>query len=99
MEWSGRTGRANTAVETRKKKKLEADHPSTLTSMNNLAFTLRSQGLTNKAISMMEDCRELRAIVLGPQHPYTISSREALATGQLEAMEISEQDNSSMRWA
>ncbi|KAF1952777.1 HET-domain-containing protein [Byssothecium circinans] len=44
---------------------------------------------TLTTISLMEDCCRLRAVVLGPQHPFTISSREALATWQLEAMELS----------
>ncbi|KAF2680652.1 kinesin light chain [Lentithecium fluviatile CBS 122367] len=72
---------------------LGEEHPDTLTSMNNLAFTLNGQGLTSNAISLMEDCCGLRAVVLGPRHPFTISSREALATWQLEAMEISVQNN------
>ena len=76
------------------KKKLGADHPDTLISMNNLAFTLKGQGLTNKAILLMEDCYKLRVVVLGPQHPHTKSSREALITWRLEAIELSEQNNS-----
>ncbi|KAH8725332.1 hypothetical protein GQ44DRAFT_572486, partial [Phaeosphaeriaceae sp. PMI808] len=40
-------------IETRKKK-LGADHLSTLASMANLAFTLKGQGLTNKAIPLIE---------------------------------------------
>ncbi|PVH91024.1 hypothetical protein DM02DRAFT_722456 [Periconia macrospinosa] len=66
----------------------------TLTSMNNLAFTLKGQGLTNKAISLMENCCKLQAVVLGPQHPYTISSREALTTWRLEVRELSERNYS-----
>ncbi|KAF2678639.1 hypothetical protein K458DRAFT_422874 [Lentithecium fluviatile CBS 122367] len=57
--------------------------------MNNLAFTLKGQGLTNRAISLMENCCRLQTVVLGPQHPFTISSHEALATWQLEAIELS----------
>ncbi|KAF2678089.1 TPR-like protein [Lentithecium fluviatile CBS 122367] len=72
------------------KTKLGADHPDTLTSMNNLAFTLKGQGSTSRAISLLEDCCKLRAVVLGSQHPYTISSREALTTWQLEVTEPSE---------
>ncbi|KAF2685429.1 hypothetical protein K458DRAFT_417478 [Lentithecium fluviatile CBS 122367] len=72
---------------------LGEEHPDTLTSMNNLAFTLKGQGLTNKAISLMEDGCGLQTVVLGPQHPFTISSRETLATWQLEAIEISKQSN------
>ncbi|KAH8724301.1 hypothetical protein GQ44DRAFT_618470, partial [Phaeosphaeriaceae sp. PMI808] len=78
-------------METRKRV-LGEEHPDTLTSMNNLAFTLKGQGLTNKAIPLMENCCRLRTVVLGPQHPFAISSREALATWQLEAMELSNQN-------
>jgi hypothetical protein len=67
---------------------LGKEHPDTLTSMNNFAFTLKGQGLTNKAISLMENCCRLRTVSLGPQHPFTISCREALATWQLEAIEL-----------
>ncbi|KAF2842629.1 HET-domain-containing protein [Patellaria atrata CBS 101060] len=72
------------------------EHPSTLTSMANLAstmanlaFTLKCQGSLSRAISLIEDCYKLQTVVLGPQHPYTISSRETLTTWRLEAMELS----------
>jgi len=35
---------------------LGSEHPSTLTSMNNLAFTLKAQGHSDRAISLMEMC-------------------------------------------
>jgi tetratricopeptide (TPR) repeat protein len=79
-------------METRKTK-LGADHPDTLTSMNNLALTWKGQGSTSRAISLMEDCCKLQAVVLGPQHSYTISSRKTLTTWQLEAMELSKQND------
>ena len=72
---------------------LGEEHPDTLTNMNNLAFTLKCQGLINKAISLIEDCYRLRTVVLGPRHPFTISSSEVLATWQLEAIELSKQNN------
>ncbi|PSN64154.1 HET-domain-containing protein [Corynespora cassiicola Philippines] len=68
------------------------EHPDTLTSMANLAFTLKGQGSTGRAITLMEDCCALQVAVLGPQHPNTMSSREALTTWQLEVMELSEND-------
>ncbi|KAH8707189.1 hypothetical protein GQ44DRAFT_628856, partial [Phaeosphaeriaceae sp. PMI808] len=58
------------------KRVLGDEHPSTLTSMNNLAFTLKHQGSLSGALSLIEDCCELRTVILGPQHPSTISSRE-----------------------
>ncbi|KAF2646947.1 hypothetical protein K491DRAFT_583690, partial [Lophiostoma macrostomum CBS 122681] len=51
-------------METRKRV-LGDEHPDTLTSMNNLAFILKSQGFINKAILLIEDCCGLRAVVLG----------------------------------
>ncbi|KAF1954310.1 kinesin light chain [Byssothecium circinans] len=80
-------------METRKRV-LGDEHTFTLTSMNNLAFTLKGKGLTDKAISLMEECSKPWVVVMGSQHPNTISSREALIMWQLEAVEFSEQNNS-----
>lgn len=62
-------------METRKTK-LGADHPSTLTSMNNLASTFKGLGEVQQAISLMQDCCPLQEQVLGPYHPNTVSSQE-----------------------
>ncbi|KAF2475564.1 uncharacterized protein BDR25DRAFT_350908, partial [Lindgomyces ingoldianus] len=70
------------------KRVLGEEHPDTLTSMNNLAFTLKGQGYQGKAISLMEGCFQLREKVLGPQHPYTASSLSCLNEWRLEAMNI-----------
>jgi hypothetical protein len=70
-------------IETRKTK-LGADHPDTLTSMNNLAFTLKAQGFPNMTIFLMEDCLKIGLAVFGPQHPNIISFRESLAAWQLQ---------------
>ncbi|KAK0712753.1 hypothetical protein B0T26DRAFT_651449 [Lasiosphaeria miniovina] len=56
------------------KTKLGADHPSTLTSMNNLAFTWKYQGLHIEALALMEGCAWARQRALGPRHPDTLSS-------------------------
>ncbi|EGO54029.1 hypothetical protein NEUTE1DRAFT_49684 [Neurospora tetrasperma FGSC 2508] len=56
------------------KAKLGADHPYTLTSMANLAFTWNSQDRYEDALALMQDCVEARQRVLGPEHPYTLSS-------------------------
>jgi len=61
------------------KKKLGADHLSTLTSMINLAFTWKGQCRVEEAIRLMDECVSSRARVLGARHPDTISSSEALA--------------------
>jgi hypothetical protein len=42
-------------IETRKKK-LGADHPFTLISINNLAFTWKGTGKETEAIRLIEEC-------------------------------------------
>ncbi|KAK4171707.1 hypothetical protein QBC36DRAFT_339445 [Triangularia setosa] len=50
------------------KTKLGADHPDTLTSMNNLAFTWKAK-----------DCAQARQRLLGAEHPDTLSSLATVA--------------------
>ncbi|PVH90234.1 kinesin light chain [Periconia macrospinosa] len=88
-QWNAAEGLEAQMMETRKTK-LGAGHPSPLTSIANLAFKLKGQGSINRAISLMEDCCELRDVVLNPQHLCTISSRETLTTWRLEAVESGE---------
>jgi hypothetical protein len=56
------------------KRVLTDEHPDTLTSINNLAFTLQSQARHEEALALMERCFQLRELVLGKQHPDTQSS-------------------------
>ncbi|KAK3898497.1 hypothetical protein C8A05DRAFT_18935, partial [Staphylotrichum tortipilum] len=56
------------------KTKLGADHPHTLTSMNNLAFTWEVEGRHADALALMEHCAQARQRVLGADHPDTLSS-------------------------
>jgi hypothetical protein len=60
------------------KTKLGADHPDTLTSMSNLAFTWEAQARCAEALALMEKCFQSRQQVLGEQHPYTQSSLDTL---------------------
>ncbi|KAF2732062.1 hypothetical protein EJ04DRAFT_441738 [Polyplosphaeria fusca] len=55
------------------------NHPDTLTSMNNLAFTWKGQNRDVEAIGLMQQCVQLRLRKLGAAHPYTISSLATLA--------------------
>jgi hypothetical protein len=55
-------------LETRETK-LGADHPDTMTSMHNLAFTLQSQARHVEAPTLMEKCFHSCQQVLGEQHP------------------------------
>jgi hypothetical protein len=74
-------------METRKTK-LGVDHPDTLTSMNNLAFTLKGNGKEIKAIRLMKDCVRFRKRVLGLDHPHSISSCRALDTWKAEQDDV-----------
>lgn len=73
----------------RSKKKLGADHPDTLTSMNNLAFTWKEQGRTVKANRLMSECVQRRRGVLAFDHPDFISSSRVLAEWEAEEAGIS----------
>ena len=53
---------------------LGAEHPDTLTSMNNLAFTWKGQGRVAEDIKLMEKCVQLQALVLGADHPHNTCS-------------------------
>ncbi|KAH7111811.1 hypothetical protein B0J11DRAFT_447418, partial [Dendryphion nanum] len=73
--------------ETRKRV-LGDEHPDTLISMNNLAFTLKGLGHYDRAISMMGDCVDLLAQVLGAHHPRTVSSRNTLNAWRMDNVGI-----------
>ncbi len=75
-----------------RKRVLGKEHPSTLTSTANLAFTLKSQIRYEEAISLMENCFELQKRILGSQHPDTESSLQALHEWESEADEHEHSD-------
>ena len=60
------------------------EHPDTLSSMHDFAFTLRSSGQDTEAIRLVETCVQLRTLVLGADHPDTLSSSASLRTWQTE---------------
>jgi hypothetical protein len=64
---------------------LGSEHPATLTSMNNLATTLRAMGDLTGARTMQEQVLSIHQRVLGPEHPDTLISMGNLA-GTLRAM-------------
>ena len=53
-------------------KVLGAEHPDTLTSMENLAHTLKAQGDRQSACALIDKCASISYRSLGPDHPYTI---------------------------
>ena len=56
-----------------------AEHPSTLTSMANLASTYRNQGRWNEAEKLEVQVMKTRKTVLGVEHPDTLTSMHNLA--------------------
>ena len=56
------------------KRVLGEEHPDTLTSMANLAFTWKEMGRNGDALSLLQTCSNLRQQVLGVGHPYTMST-------------------------
>ncbi len=54
-------------------------HPSTLTSMNNLAALYRAQGRYGEAEPLYRETLQLSREVLGPRHPNTLGSMNNLA--------------------
>lgn len=69
------------------------DRPDTLTSMINLAFTLKSKGFAEKAICLMADCCNVELVVFGPRHPGIVPIREALAMWLVEAVQVNSRKN------
>jgi len=59
---------------------LGEEHPSTLTSMANLASTYRNQGRWKEAEELDVRVMETSLRVLGEEHPSTLTSIESAAT-------------------
>ncbi|MBU3060830.1 tetratricopeptide repeat protein [Nocardia sp. NEAU-G5] len=64
---------------TERERVLGGDHPDTLTSRNNLAYTYESAGRLDEAIALFERALTERERVLGSDHPDTLGSRGNLA--------------------
>ncbi|KAF1943593.1 hypothetical protein EJ02DRAFT_342926, partial [Clathrospora elynae] len=67
------------------KRVLTDEHPDTLRSMYNLAFTLQSQARHEEALALMERCFQLREQLLGEEHPDTQSSLNMLSNWWAES--------------
>jgi hypothetical protein len=70
-------------METRKKK-LGADHPSTLRSMNNLAFTLKSLGEKKEALRLLRECVQLSQYRFRADHPDLVTYTASLSQWEAE---------------
>ncbi|KAJ5464316.1 uncharacterized protein N7458_000002 [Penicillium daleae] len=74
-------------METRKTK-LGAEHPDTLASMANLAFTLKSTGRRSEAIDLLRTYVTKQQRILGPAHPHTVSNSDTLLAWETEDLAI-----------
>jgi tetratricopeptide (TPR) repeat protein len=59
-------------------KELGAEHPSTLTTLHNLAVAYRLSGRTAEAVKLLEKVRDGRTKVLGPDDPETLNTLNSL---------------------
>jgi hypothetical protein len=64
-------------IETRSRV-LGTEHPSILTSINNLAFIWKGLGRDKEALNLIEECVALRSRTIGSNYPDTVSSRIVL---------------------
>ncbi|KAF2267719.1 TPR-like protein [Lojkania enalia] len=69
-----------------RKRVLGDEHPDTLTSMANLAYTWKSQSQNKEAISLIEKCIKLQRQIHGPGHPDTVCSLTVLYEWQKETL-------------
>ena len=67
-----------------RKTKLGEDHPSTLTSMANLAFTWKSSARNAEAINLLRECLTKQEQTLGQNHPTTLYNSEILLEWEAE---------------
>ncbi|OQE13668.1 hypothetical protein PENSTE_c049G06369, partial [Penicillium steckii] len=72
-----------------RKTKLGEDHPDTLSSMANLAFTWKSSGHDAHAIDLLRECLSKRKQKLGLDHPHTLSTSGTLLAWETDNLKIS----------
>jgi len=71
------------------KRVLGEEHPNTLASMGNLAFTWKGLSRDKEALKLIEECVIMQTMAIGTNHPDTLSSRIVLLGWQKEELEIS----------
>ncbi|WP_086055253.1 tetratricopeptide repeat protein [Protofrankia coriariae] len=69
---------------------LGPDHPDTLTTRGNLAYTYRTAGRVTEAIGLYEQTLTDRLRILGPDHPDTLTTRNNLASAYQTAGRLGE---------
>jgi tetratricopeptide (TPR) repeat protein len=65
--------------------RLGADHPDTLTTLNNLAWAYRAAGRLAEAIRLLEQVRDVQVTKLKPNHPHTLTTLNNLALAYQDA--------------
>jgi serine/threonine protein kinase len=70
--------------------RLGRDHPTTLTSLSNLAGAYWAAARLDKAIPIQEETLKLRTAKLGPDHLDTLTSRNSLAVAYKDAGRLDE---------
>lgn len=80
-------------IESRKKK-LGEDHPDTLSSTANLAFTWKSAGRKATAINLLRIRIAKQQLIIGPGHPHTVSNSNTLLEWETEELGTVEFENS-----
>jgi hypothetical protein len=69
------------------KTKLSEDHPDTLTSMVNLAFTWKSLGHHAEAISLLRNCLAKQTQIRGLYHPNPVYNSQTLLKWETDELE------------
>jgi len=67
---------------------LGPEHPDMLTSMANLAHIWKDQDRDEEAVALMRECVRLQERILGPERPFTSSSRMTLIDWEMEDLEL-----------
>ncbi|KIW39582.1 uncharacterized protein PV06_08183 [Exophiala oligosperma] len=80
VEFSSREGELLGSKKT--PKVLGEEHPVTISSVSNLALTMKGQGRNIEAVKLMSECVQLRNRVLGAEHPRTLFSSALLTEWQ-----------------
>jgi eukaryotic-like serine/threonine-protein kinase len=71
-------------------RKLGADHPNTLSTLNNVAMSYKDAGKLHEAIALLEQVRDARLRTQGADHPDTLTTLDNLATAYQDAGKLPE---------
>jgi tetratricopeptide (TPR) repeat protein len=81
----GRPGEARPLLEEVAEAWRASDHPGLAHPLYSLAEVARAQGRLDDAVALLEEALAIREERLGPDHPDTVATRDALAASKSEA--------------